>query len=396
MKTIKSAALRKALRRGVSLTLCAAILLSFAGCWGRKELNTLGIVLGTALDLGDNPESLRVSAQVVKPDALKSKGGSTEKAYINLQNTEDSVNSAITGLTHMNNRTLYFSHNQILIFSQDLAKRDMLDALDAFSRAYESRMNVYILIARGEAAEVLEEDPELEKIPATHIAETIENQKTNSETVITTLRDFNIATLSKSRAPVAPIIETYTDDDDKMKIRLAGTAVFKNGKMIGELDAAQTRGLMLTLDKAQSVTRTLSTEWGQVVLRTKHEKSSLKVEKAKDGSLRMRLKVNSTGCISSNETEVDVSKQEISKQLEEMEAAAVRADIESALRKAHALSADIFGFGEAIRGHHPKDWKKLEDDWDAAFKQIPLDIEVDVRLDCTGGLNAPVVPGGSK
>jgi spore germination protein KC len=395
MSKIKSAALYKALRRGVSLMLCCAILLSFAGCWGRKELNSLGIVLGTALDLGDKPESLQISAQVVKPGALKNEGGSSEKAYINLHNTDDSINSAVTGLTHMNNRTLYFSHNQILIFSQELAKRDMLDALDAFSRAYESRMNVYILISRGEAAEVLEEDPELEKIPAAHIAETVENQKANSESVIVTMRDFNIATLSKSRAPVAPIIETY-NVDDKMKIRLSGTAVFKEGKMIGELDAAQTRGLMLTLDKAQRTTRTLSTEWGQVVLQTRHEKSELKVEKAEDGTFRIKLKINGSGYVSSNETQMDLSTSEKSRQLEAMEAQAVRADVENALKQAHALSADIFGFGEAISGHYPKDWEKLEDNWDSVFKQLPVDIEIDISLDCTGGMNAPVIPGGRK
>ncbi len=391
----KSAKLKKALRRGVSLALCSTILLGFAGCWGRKELNNLGIVLGTALDLGDTPESLQICAQVVKPSALKAEGGSSEKGYINLRNTDDSINSAVTGLTHMNNRTLYFSHNQILIFSQALAKQDMLDALDAFSRAFESRMNVYILIARGEAAEVLEEDPELEKIPATHIAETLENQKASSESVIMTMRDFSIATLSKSQAPVAPIIETYSSDD-KMRIRLSGTAVFKKGKMIGELDAAQTRGLLLTLDKAQRTTRTMSTEWGQVVLQTMHEKSDLTVEKAEDGSFRIKLKINGDGFISCNETQVDVSTLEKSSLLEEMEAEAVRADIQNALKQARALSADIFGFGEVIRAYYPKEWEKLEDKWDLAFKQLPIDIEVDISLDYTGGMNAPVIPGGQK
>ncbi len=109
--------------------------------------------------------------------------------------------SVLRGLTHKLSRNLYFPHNQVLIFSSELAKTDIAEGLDGFMRDYETRMNVYIIISRGEASEILEEECEIEKIPAIHISRMMDNQKASSETVVTTVRDFGIAMLRGSTSP---------------------------------------------------------------------------------------------------------------------------------------------------------------------------------------------------
>jgi spore germination protein KC len=224
----------------------------------------LAIVVGTALDVCEQPESLKLTAQMVKASKMGagggSQGGAGEKAYVNISYADKGVLSAVREITHMQNRRLYFAHNKVLIISSDLAKQDIEEGLDPFTRDYEARMNIHILISRGKASEILEEVPDLEKVPALHLVGMINHQKLNSETVVVTLRDFNIATLSGSTAPVAPIVELYTSEEGKKKAKLDGTAVFKQGKMIGELDTLQTRGLLWVTDKAQSGALTVDTQ----------------------------------------------------------------------------------------------------------------------------------------
>lgn len=393
---------RRMAPRIAAFLLCVLLVMDLCSCWSQRELNTLAIVLGTGLDVGDQPDTLKLTAQVVKASEIRSGSasqgsGSGEQAYVNISYTDKSVLSAVRGITHMQNRRLYFSHNEVIIFSSDLAKLDMAEGLDAFTRDYEARMNVHVLIAKGRASEILNEDVGLEKMPALHIAGMMENQQSNSETAIVTLRDFVVATLSGSTAPVAPMVELYeSEDEEKKYVKLEGTAVFKGGKMIGELDKEQTRGLLWVTNKAKSGVMTVDTQWGQVVLEFFHSRSSLKPVRGTDGSVRMELTVSEDGTIESNETAEDMSTSENIEMLKERMRATIRSDIENALEQARALSADIFGFGEAIRREYPEEWEKMKEDWDAVFPEIELDIQVNVKLRSTGGLTKPMVPGGGE
>lgn len=396
--TRNNSTIRKgALPRSITVFGICVLLASFlTGCWSQRELSKLAIVVGTALDIGDQPDTLKLTAQVVKAAEMGASAGSQKsssggKAYVNMSYTDRSVLSAVRGISHMQNRRLYFSHNKVLVISSELAKLGMGKGLDTFTRDYESRMNIQLLISKGKAFKILEEEVDLEKVPSLHLFGMMENQKLNSETAVVTLRDYNIATLSGSTAPVVPIVEMK-----KEKVKLYGTAVFKKGKMIGELDKSQTRGLLWVTDRTRGGALTVDTEWGQVALEYLHSNSSLKPVRTKDGAIRMELTVNEEGAIQSNETTEDLSRLENVEKLKELMKEAIRSDIENALSQARSLSADVFGFGEIIRREYPKEWEKMKNNWDTMFPQIELDIRVNVKLSSTGGLVRPVIPGGAQ
>ena len=389
----------KAVRGFISIVLCTSLILSLSSCWSRRELNTLAIVLATALDVGDKPDTVKVTAQIVKPGGIKAgtspAGGGAEKAYANIAYTDKSILSALGGFAHITNRRMYFSHNEVLIFSSELAKRGISEGMDTFTRNFETRMNVFVLVSKDKAADLLDEEIELEPMPANHLEELLQNQELSSETAIVTIRDFNIATLSKTMAPVAPMIEMY-EFKEKKKARLAGTAVFKEGRMVGQLSVAQTRGLLWVTDKAKRHTITVDTELGKIDLIITGANGSIKPLKNEDGSIGIKLKISAKGCLEGNETEEDMSKLENIKVLSELAEEAIRADIESALKQAQALSADVFGFGEAIRRDYPKAYEKIKDNWEVEFVKLKPELEVEVLLDCTGGIGKPVTPGGGE
>lgn len=396
-KTLK----RGKLRRAGMIVTCLALLMSLCSCWNRRELSTLSIVLGTALDLGDQPDTLKLTAQVVKAGEIRTgmsgsdSGLSRERAYLNIQETDRSMLAVLRKMTRLTNRKLYFPHNKVLIFSRELAEQDLSEGLDAFLRDNETRMNVYILVSQGDAYEVLNEELELEKIPAVHLSEMVANQRFNSEIEQVTLRDFAIATLSTSKSPVAPLVEMY-EANGKKKAKIEGTAVFKGGKMIGELDKSQTRGLLWATNKAGGSVITVDTQWGEVVIEIVQSGSSLKPVKTKDGTIRMKLEINEDGYIQDNETHEKMSNPGNMNFLQQQGRQVIVSEVEDALEQARSLSADVFGFGEEIRRNFPDDWEKLEGNWDEAFSEIELDIDVELTLHSTGALVRPIVPGGAK
>ncbi|WP_099204313.1 Ger(x)C family spore germination protein [Scatolibacter rhodanostii] len=376
-----------------------SLVLCLSSCWSQRDISSLSIVIGTALDATDNPEELSLTAQVVKPTEIGSNSGGESssgggQAYVNITQSANSMLPSVRAMTHSQSRKLYFAHNEILIFSDELAKTNILDPMDPFTRDYETRMDVQMMISRGKAAEILDQNNELEKLPALYISGMIKNQKYNSETVIVTLRDFLIATLSESAAPIAPIIEIFEEDDGNKLLRLDGTAVFQDGKMIGELDQKETKGLLFVLNQSSAGVNTLETPAGQVVLETLSTKTKLVPVLAEDGNIRMKVQIKENVILQSNETREDMTTLENIKMLEELLAETTRASIDAAVKKAHLLSADIFKFGEAIYIKYPKIWKEMKDQWDVKFSEVGVDVEIDTHVHASGGLTKPILPGG--
>ena len=141
---------------------------------------------------------------------------------------------------------------------------------------------------------------------------------------------------------------------------------------------------------------TVDTQWGQVTLEMIRSDSKLKPVKNKDGSIRMQLTINVSGVIQSNETTEDMSRLENVEMLKEKMKEGLLSDIEGALAQARELSADVFGFGETIRRDCPDEWDQMKNNWQEAFPQIELEIQMEVELRSTGGLAKPVIPGGAK
>ena len=166
--------------------------------------------------------------------------------------------------------------------------------------------------------------------------------------------------------------------------------------MIGELNVTQTRGLIWATGKSQKSKITIDVKGGKVDLSIIHANGSMKPFRAEDGTIRMKLNINADGSVESNETSEDMSNVDSIDMLTNKAQEYVRADIESALKQARYLSADVFGFGEAIRRDYPKDWEKLKDNWDKKFCNMECDIEINIKIERTGGMGKPIVPGGAQ
>lgn len=387
-----------ATRTVCTLLVCMLSMLLLSSCWSQRELSSLAIVVGAALDKGEEEDTIKLTAQVIRAADMgggSSASSSGEKAYVNISGTGRSVLSAVRGTIHHQSRKLYFPHSDVLIFGSELAKAGIESGLDAFIRDYEGRMNVFILVAKNTGAEILEEEVDFEKSPCLHITNMMGQQKGASQTVVITLRDFVIATLSQSTCPVAPMIE-IKEVDGKKQAWLEGTAIFKDDKMVGQLDKDETRGFLWLTDKVDAGDMTVDTQWGSVSLEVLHAQSSLSAEKGEDGKIRMRLKVVAEGLIQSNHTKESMTEPEKVDMLNGKMAENIRQDIERTHAVAVGLDTDIFGFGDVIRRSFPKEWEGMRDNWGQHFGEVPLELEIQTELRSTGSLKTPANPGGAQ
>ena len=261
-------------------TLCVQCL---TGCFDSRELNTIGIVMGTAIDKADEPDRFEVTVQIASPnksssdkkDSQTEKGGGAggeTKEFLNVGQTGSNVNYIIREMQNKMSRMIYMAHSQNIVFGEELAKEGVRDCLDFFARAPEVRMSQMIFTAKGKALDVFDVQPEFESMPSTMLTKMLKDQKLTSEAPVVTLYDFICCMIRKTKCPVMPIVR-IVEDEGLQRMEVDGCAVFKDDKMIGELDETQTRGMLIIDNEFKTGVMSLQVEDASVTAEIKKIKA---------------------------------------------------------------------------------------------------------------------------
>ena len=382
--------------RMIKTVLCFLIIVCLCGCGSSRELNDLGIVLGVGIDKDVESGTVQITAQVVKAGEIsssgKKNGGSEGKAYVNFKDTGNTVFAAVRDITTQSSRKLYFPHSQVLILGRSAAEDGVTKYLDFFMRDPETRLNVYILVARDSAEGVLDTEPQLEKTPANMIFRLVEGEaKSTSQAMAVRLRDFKDSLMVKTNAPVAPIVE-ISDDGDQKTAKINGTAVFKGDRMVGELDKIEGRGLLWVLGKVEGgIIETTSSQGNWVSLEIVRAKGSFSTELV-NGKVKITITILEEGNIGEQAGPENLTTLSEVAFLEKQKGEVIKNEVLAAIQKAQELDADIFGFGESIHHKYPKEWTAMEDNWDEIFSEIEVEVKVEAKLRLTGRINRPAVP----
>ncbi|MUT68477.1 Ger(x)C family spore germination protein [Paenibacillus sp. NEAU-GSW1] len=379
----------------IKIVVCSSLILSTTGCWNRTEVDELSVVMAVGLDKQEHSGDVQFTAQIFKPTEKKeggTGGGGGDRSYWNLKSTGDTVYSAVQGTDHKAPRKLYFAHNQIVIFSRNIAQEGMQKQIDFFMQQHQNRLNVWILVAQGRADEILEIQPQLEKMPALDIADLIETQVEASQSSVVNLKQFSTRLMSKTTSPIAPFIEV-SGKGKKRTVLISGTAVFKKDKLAGQLNKTETRGLLWVIGEVKRgiIEMDCPGGGGKASLNIIRADSKI-VPEIKGNKIIMKIQLNEEGILGSQLCPENLSTPEKIAALEQSKADAIRSEVMAAVNKARKLRADIFGFGDAVHRKYPKQWIRLESKWDKVFPDIELVLTIDAKIRRAGWTMKPPVP----
>jgi spore germination protein KC len=379
------------------ILICIMISLNLTGCWSARELDTIAIVMGVGLDKSKELEQIEMTVQVVNPNKIKTgnkdsgdKAGAN-RPFVNIKGVGSTISNVLMEINHKLNRELFFSDNQVIILGHNIAEEGIGKQLDFFLRNRETRMLVDVLVSRGSASEVLDIPPDIENINASNISHLIDLDKNHSEIAAVNLKDFSAKLMSKTTAPVAPLIG-IDNTDGKQMVRISETAVFKKDKMIGMLDKKETKGYLWVDNKVKK-------GFTEVTIKDSNELVSIETINSKtkvnpeiiDGKIHFNIEIKEEGELSDQLSTEDLAKPKKFKELEEAKAVVIEKQIMAAVKKAKELKADIFGFGEKIYKKYPKQWKDMEKNWDELFQEVEVSVKVDTKLRRNGRITKPIM-----
>lgn len=375
------------------------------GCWDRRELNTIGIVVAVGLDKDSETGKIIVTSQVVRPGALKKEGGTEESPVEIITTKGDTVFEAIRNITMRFDRKGYFAHTKVIVISEQLASDGIIPILDIFERAHQLRRLVWLIVAKDtKAREILGVKYGIESIPATYLESVIKMSKETSKASASNLLEYLKKVSGSGINPVVGVMEIVEDpnlpaEEKKGKttkgVKLSGAAVFKKDKLVGYLDETETRGFNWVIGKVESGIITVPS------LSEKNKLVSIEITKAsssiepdmKDGEISFTIEVKEEGNIVEQQSSDDYSKPELFKKIEEKHKDVIEKEIKMAVDKVQKeFKSDIFGFGSAFNKKYPKEWKKIKDDWEDLFPKVQYIVKVDAKLRRTGLILKPTKP----
>jgi len=379
------------------IALLAAVAVLMSGCWDRREVNELAIVLGAGIDLAPGGQ-VRLTLQLAKPRSFAA-GGATggggakaEPPTWTVSETGSTVFDAQKKLAASLSRSIDFKHCLIYIFGEEVARRGMIKYENYFVRSAEAREISWVLVAKGEAGKILETSSQLEIGSALEIDNIARSKNTHS----INLKNF-IATLSTPGAnPIASRVEvveqgvTWSPEEKLTRhkvVAITGVAAFREDKLAGWLNEEEMEGMIwLRGDMAKMDIVIPSLNEPNKKLAINVTRYNTKVEPYYDGkTIKFGVKVALEGNLAEQESKEDILDEKVRRALEKEIAGDVQKKARLALEKAQGeYGVDIFYFGGAFHRKYPKDWRKLKNKWNDIFPSVEVDLAVEAHIRNSG------------
>ncbi|GBF77149.1 hypothetical protein PA598K_05679 [Paenibacillus sp. 598K] len=390
-------------RRLLTMLWLLAALSVITGCWDRKELNEIGIVLAMAVDL-EPGIGYKVSCQIVVPSEVASNSDKSTTTSVTLvKATAPTIHEALYKMTLSSPRLSYMSHIRLLVFSEELARKGIAEVLEALIRDPGFRPDYFLTIARGSSAEeVLTILTPLESIPANSLYYSLRNSVDVWAPTIEAYADTTVEKMVASGIEaVMTGVEIHGDRDaggskknlasirPKASLQFTGMAVLKKDRLVGWMDEAESKGYNYIEGNVRNTIGHLDCPYGEgeVTLLLLRSDSDVKPrlvggEPEFDVKLRVVQTIYGDSCKSALNTEYAI--RQLEQKANERLAHIMKDSVDAAKTR---LKADIFGFGRAFYRKYPTEWKKIGMHWNEKFAEVKINYFVESQIRRIGSLD---------
>ena len=365
-----------------------------SGCWNRRELETLVLIMGAGVDWEKDKVVLNV--ELLNPMRPEEMGEG--KPFI-LQRAEGKTFfEAVRNISHYISRRIHWSHNEIVVLGLDYAKRGNREVLDFYVRDAETRLTTLMMVSTTTARNVLDTPGRLVDVSSTKIKSILEKvQGTSGYSARVNARDFLVALSSKTDQPFLPLVhyiegpivdeelgEQVRRDEERLSlIKVEGLAVFRDDKLSGFLDKDETRGMLFIRGDLEGGIINFSEDHsgqahGNIEILNVKSKISPRIEGEK---FFMTIDITVEGNLGEYNGQLDITDPNSLFIIGKAAALTVKGEVKMALNILMGeYELDTLGFGSAFIRKYPKKRKEIENNWEEIFPKIITNVNTKVNI----------------
>lgn len=408
----------------ITLLILCTFCLSLTSCYDANEMDDLLYVITIGVDRGVSDKwRLTIQFPTMKEGggSLSGNGGGSgdggggqsEHGYASID-----APSFFTGIDMLNAsmpRKITFTHAQIIVFSEELAKSGLIgEYLAPINRFRQLRRSAHVFVVKGKAVDFIREN---KPVIGTALAKGFEVYTLASGDTgffsDTTLENFYEGIKSPHGQAIAAMVavndlKKFSEDGEPWgtkfktgggyyagqlpktgdgKIEIWGTALFDADKMVGELNGDETRALLMIQGEFRQVFFTVQDpKMPEVIIpldirATKKPKIDIDT-KGKNPLIHIELQLDAD--LLTVQSMIDYEQPELMKLLEGTTRDKIEKEIEAVIKKCQKLNTDVFIFGE----YAAKNFLTIDEyesyDWNSHFKDTEVTVDVDFAIRRTG------------
>ncbi len=369
----------------VLFTLSISMLL-LSGCWDSTEVNDLAIITAAGLDLTEDHQlELSVKIYLTSPSSSQQLGGMSDPsgggAGLSVVRSAKgrTMADAASKLQQAITRKVFWGQDEVFLFGEKLAKEGLTEPMDFLMRHPTPRERANVFVSKGSAKDVLLLDPPVER----SIADVLREMARLQTGLNITIKELAQMMAGQSKAAVIPLVEIKPKQGNQDPFPLIrGTAILKNGKMVGRMNDVATRGIMWLRNEVKRATVTVSPKntQGYVSVQLFRSRTQL-VPHIHGDNWSITVRIDAQDDIVENTTDRDLSVPKHIEQLETELEDDINHRVNMALAQAQKkMKADIFQFADAFYRKYPKKWNQNKDRWDEIYPNVEVRLETNLRV----------------
>ena len=388
------------LKMGLVLILITCLIF-LPGCWGKREVEQLAPLIGVGIDLGGKPGTFLITQQFAIPKKGGTSGDEVDNRTVSVE--ASSGREANEKISKVFFRTPFMGSLKVIIIGEAVAKAgEFHDILDFAQRFSEFRRSMFLVLAKGEAKDILNLKLRVGQLPAMYIKSNLE---VASSIPIVKLGHYLTILSTKSTAPILPVVEgikpgegglEYKAEgtDAAQELRLQGAGVFRKDRLVEFLSDEETKGYMwLENQVKQRLLNTVGIDESKLNFSGQVMSSTTKYKvKDNNGTIELQYQIKTSIAVD----EVLGLKEQLSqsewvdlmKKTENKFAQVIQKECMIALQKEKALSLDFLGIGRHVEQKNPVYWKTVKDQWEQKIADFPVSVEVQVTIHNSGMSNS--------
>ncbi|MGG1550196.1 Ger(x)C family spore germination protein [Paenibacillus ferrarius] len=377
------------------------------GCWDRLEIEDRAVVLAIGIDNakpGDDKETSN-STHILKPDTDSSKGliritvqiavpgriplgtgdGSGGPAGAKpvwvLSSVGYTVEDALTNLQQQLADQLFLGHLRVIVISEDVAKKGIENEYDFFRRQPQVRRTVWMVVSKGNAADIMNATPQLERVPTLYLLATLEHAREMGKLPNIFMGVFFSASSAKGKEGMVPYLVLKKESN----IEIAGMAYFKNDTMVGTTTALQIGHYMAIKEVnpgGYKVLLEIPDSKTMAIFKSTHRKAKITTT-IQDGKVHALIKCQIEGDLVEKSNENVLITKENLKKLEGKIQSDGTIGFKKFIQQTQKNGSDIFGFGEYVRATQPAYWNKVvktKEAWEEQYKEMSVDVTLQIKI----------------
>jgi len=378
---------RKTVPLLLALSLCTFWL---AGCWDQTEVNDLAIITAAGLDLTEDHQlELSIKINVTSSSGAQQMGGSSDPSggggglSVVRSVKGKNVADAASKFQQVMPRKVFWGQDEVFIFGERLAKEGLSEPMNFLLRHPGPRERANLFVSKGSAKAVLELDPPVER----SVADALRSMAKSQTGLNITMKELAQMMTGKANAAVIPLVEIkHTQKPQDSFPFIHGTAILKNGKMIGRMNAATTRGILWLRNEINRATVTVSpknTE-GTVSVQLLRGQTKL-VPHIQGDDWAITARIDAQDDIIENTTDLDLTNPQHIEALKTELQADINRRVRTALAQAQKkMKVDIFQFADAFYRRYPKEWNRNKGRWDEIYPKVEVRLQTNVKIGKSG------------